>query len=153
MTARLSGVTTDWILAWRDDICHQAKENLRVPPYCKKDLVLLDQLLTAFVVYDALSGESITMRAFSGKCYQNTKTFEREVRDSFLRIALSYCAGLIEACEHSELGEREQLAYLVMSLPETASSKLNRGRSPWPLRLHMAWRCQAQVLTPYSLLT
>ena len=72
--------------------------------------MLLDQLLTAFVVYDALSGESITMRAFSGKCYQNTKTFEREVRDSFLRIALSYCAGLIEACEQSELGEREQLA-------------------------------------------
>lgn len=33
MTARLSGVTTDWILAWRDDICHQAKETLRVPPY------------------------------------------------------------------------------------------------------------------------
>lgn len=119
MTARLSGVTTDWILAWRDDICHQAKENLRVPPYCKKDLVLLDQLLTAFVVYDALSGESITMRAFSGKCYQNTKTFEREVRDSFLRIALSYCAGLIEACEQSELGEREQLAYLgIYARPE-----------------------------------
>ena len=109
MTARLSGVTTDWILA----------ENLRVPPYCKKDLVLLDQLLTAFVVYDALSGESITMRAFSGKCYQNTKTFEREVRDSFLRIALSYCAGLIEACEQSELGEREQLAYLgIYARPE-----------------------------------
>ena len=90
-----------------------------MPPYCKKDLVLLDQLLTAFVVYDALSGESITMRAFSGKCYQNTKTFEREVRDSFLRIALSYCAGLIEACEQSELGEREQLAYLgIYARPE-----------------------------------
>lgn len=119
MTARLSGVTTDWILAWRDDICHQAKEAFRVPSYCKKDLAPLDQLLTAFVVYDSLAGESITMRAFSGKCYQNTKTFEREVRDTFLRIASTYCAGLIEACEQSEMGEREQLAYLgIYARPE-----------------------------------
>lgn len=119
VTARLSGVTTDWILAWRDNMCHQAKETLRVPSYCKKNLALLDQLLTAFVEYDALSGESITMRAFSGKCYQNTKTFEREVRDSFLRIASTYCAGLIEACEQSEMGEREQLAYLgIYARPE-----------------------------------
>lgn len=119
VTARLSRVTTDWILAWRDDICHQAKETLRVPSYCKKNLTLLDQLLTAFVVYDALSGESITMRAFSGKCYQNTKTFEREVRDPFLRIASTYCAGLREACEQSEMGEREQLAYLgIYARPE-----------------------------------
>lgn len=43
------------------------KRNLRVPPYCKKDLVLLDQLLTAFVVYDALSGESITMHCLQRK--------------------------------------------------------------------------------------
>lgn len=110
MTTRLSGVTTDWILAWRDDICHQTKETFRVPSYCKKDLAPLDQLLTAFVVYDSLAGESITMRAFSGKCYQNTKTFEREVRDTFVRIASTYCAGLIEACEQSEMSEREQLA-------------------------------------------
>lgn len=119
VTARLSGITTDWILAWRDDICHQAKETFRVPSYCKKDLTLLDQLLTAFSVYDVLSGETITMRAFSGKCYQNTKTFEREVRDLFLRIALTYCAGLIEACDQSKMGEREQLAYLgIYARPE-----------------------------------
>lgn len=119
MTTRLSGVTTDWILAWRDDICHQAKETFRVPSYCKKDLAPLDQLLTAFVVYDSLAGESITMRAFSVKCYQNTKTFEREVRDTFVRIASTYCAGLIEACEQSEMSEREQLAYLgIYARPE-----------------------------------
>lgn len=119
MTTRLSGVTTDWILAWRDDICHQTKETFRVPSYCKKDLAPLDQLLTAFVVYDSLAGESITMRAFSGKCYQNTKTFEREVRDTFVRIASTYCAGLIEACEQSEMSEREQLAYLgIYARPE-----------------------------------
>lgn len=119
VTARLSDVTTDWILAWRDDICSQAQESFRVPSYCKKDLVLLDQLMTAFAAYDALAGESITMRAFSGKCYQNTKIFEREVRDAFLRIASAYCAGLKEACEQGEMGEREQLAYLgIYARPE-----------------------------------
>lgn len=119
VTTRLSGVTTDWILAWRDDICHQAKETFRVPSYCKKNLAPLDQLLTAFVEYDSLAGGAMTMRAFSGKCYQNTKTFEREVRDPFLRIASTYCAGLIEACEQRGMSEREQLAYLgIYARPE-----------------------------------
>ena len=112
VTARLSHVTTDWVLAWRDDICRRAKDTLHVPAYCRKDLSLLDRLLTAFVVYDGLHGESITMRAFSGRCYQNTKTFEQEVRDQFLRAALGYSPGLMEACAQREMGEREQLAYL-----------------------------------------
>ena len=119
VTAGLSHVTTDWVLAWRDDVCRQAKEAFRVPAYCKKDLSLLDKLLTAFVVYDGLQGESITMRAFSGRCYQNTKTFEQEVRDQFLRAALGYATGLMEACAQSELGDREQLAYLgIYARPE-----------------------------------
>lgn len=119
ITARLSHVTTDWVLAWRDDVCRQAKETFRVPAYCKKDLSLLEQLLTAFVVYDGLHGESITMRAFSGRCYQNTKTFEQEVRDQFLRVALGYSPELMEACAQSELGDREQLAYLgIYARPE-----------------------------------
>lgn len=119
VAAGLSRATTDWVLAWRDDICRQATESLRVPSYCKRDLSLLDRLLTAFAVYDSLHGESITMRAFSGKCYQDTKTFEREVRDQFLRIALEYSPGLLEACEQNEMGERERLAYLgIYARPE-----------------------------------
>ena len=93
----LSQVTTDWILGWKEDVCRQAKTLFRVPAYCKKDFSLLDKLLTAFTLYDSLHGGSITMRAFSSKCYQNTKTFEREVRDQFLRIALEYSQKLREA--------------------------------------------------------
>ena len=119
VTARLSHVTTDWVLAWRDDVCRQAKKALQVPSYCKNDSSLLDKLLTAFAVYDSLHGESITMRAFSGRCYQNTKTFEQEVRDQFLRIASGYSPGLMEACEQSEMGDRERLAYLgIYARPE-----------------------------------
>lgn len=119
VTTKLSMVTVDWILAWQDDICSQAKENLRVPAYCKKDLSLLEKLLRAFEVFDSLHGESITMRAFSSKCYQNTKTFEKEVRDQFLKVASGYFTDLKEVCEQSEMSEREQLAYLgIYARPE-----------------------------------
>jgi hypothetical protein len=59
------------------------------------------------------------MRAFSSRCYQDTKTFEREVRDTFLRAALQYSADLAEACQQGDLGDREQLAYLgIYARPE-----------------------------------
>ena len=116
--SRLVNVTTDWVLAWEHHICRQAEENLKVPSYCKEG-PLLDQLLTAFSVYDALRGGTITMRAFSGKCYQDTKTFEREVKDQFLRIASEYASGLAEACEQEKMGDRERLAYLgIYARPE-----------------------------------
>ena len=117
--SQLGTVTTEWIAAWRDDVCTQAREAARVPSYCKKDLTQFRQLLTAFAAYDALHGEAITMRAFSGKCYQNTKTFELEVRDLFLKIASAYYPELAEACEHEALGERDRLAFLgIYARPE-----------------------------------
>lgn len=119
VSSRLACVTTDWIIAWRDQLCTQARENARIPSYCRKDLSLLDHLLTAFVGYDGLHGEAITMRAFSSKCYQNTKTFEQSIRDTFLTIASEYCPELAEACEQEEFGKREQLAYLgIYARPE-----------------------------------
>lgn len=66
---RLGAVTVGWIAAWRDDLCARARERYVVPAYCRQDLTQLDALLTAFVVYDALGGETITMRAFSSRCY------------------------------------------------------------------------------------
>ena len=117
--SRLDGVVTDWIAAWRDSVCIEAREAYRVPAYCKKDLSLLGKLITAFEVYDSLRGEGITMRAFSSRCYRDTKTFEREVRDVFLRAALQYSPALAEACQHGDLGEREQLACLgIYARPE-----------------------------------
>lgn len=119
VAGKLADVTTDWVGAWRDDVCRQAQETLRVPSYCKNGMLLLDNLLTALRMYDSLQGEAITMRAFSNQCFQNTKTFEREVRREFLKIALEYSAGLMEAKEQSDMGEREQLAYLgIYARPE-----------------------------------
>ena len=78
----------------------------------------MQDLLCAFREYAALSG-SITMRAFSSKCFSDTKYFERNVRDLFLRIARKYDADLAISCDENALGEREQLAYLgIYARPE-----------------------------------
>lgn len=105
-------ITTPWILDWCSTICQKAKERYQVPGYCKDDPAFLPGLLHVFETYDKLCGEAATMRAFSIQCFQDSKRFEREYRDEFLRIAQQYDAGLQEACTQQALGPREKLAYL-----------------------------------------
>ncbi len=115
----LAHVETPWITAWRDDVCTRARSTYAIPQFCRKDAGLLPKLLIAMAQYDALRGEPVTMRVFSGRCFQNSKTFEREVREIFLHIAETYHAGLAEACEHTEMGVRDQLAFLgIYARPE-----------------------------------
>ena len=114
----LQGVTVPWILAWKADVCTTAEEQHKLPAFCRLDDTTLCDLLCAFRVYSALSGAT-TMRAFSSRCFADTKYFERNVRDLFLRIARRYDAELELACGEQELGEREQLAYLgIYARPE-----------------------------------
>ncbi len=117
--AELAHVETHWIAAWRDEVCTKAQSTYAVPQFCKKDAALLPDLLTALVQYDALRGESVTMRAFSSRCYHDSKWFERNVRETFLGIAQKYCPELAEACEQDGMGERDQLAFLgIYARPE-----------------------------------
>ena len=116
--AGLGGAAVPWIAAWRDDVCRSADEEMKVPAFCKKDTAILRDLLCAFREYAALSG-SITMRAFSSRCFSDTKHFERNVRDLFLTVARKYDTELALACDENKLGEREQLAYLgIYARPE-----------------------------------
>lgn len=118
VSAKLSGVATSWIMAWQEETCKDAVERMRVPSYCKDSDQLLNDLIIALLEYDALSG-SLTMRAFSSKCFRDTKYFERKVRETFLRIARKYNAELAFACEEGELSERDQLAILgIYARPE-----------------------------------
>lgn len=116
--AGLGGAAVPWIAAWRDDVCRSVDEEMKVPAFCKKDTAILRDLLCAFREYAALSG-SITMRAFSSRCFSDTKYFERNVRDLFLTVARKYDTELALACDENKLGEREQLAYLgIYARPE-----------------------------------
>lgn len=105
-------ITTPWILDWCSAICQKAKERYQVPGYCENDPAFLPGLLHVLQTYDGLRGEVVAMRAFSIQCFQDSKRFEREYRDEFLRIAQQYDAGLQEACTQQILGPREKLAYL-----------------------------------------
>ena len=148
---KLSHVSTQWIVSWRDNICTEAQRNSRVPSYCKNDFQSLLDLLTALKVYDSMHGESITMRAFSSQCYHDTKYFERCVRERFLRIAQTYDTGLAQASEEGELGIRDQLAYLgIYARPElyelagsgvihTATGSIDRC---WSIRYCTAQHCR-----------
>lgn len=81
---RLRNISTNWILAWRDEVCSEARETFKVPVYCKGDLSVLESLLSAFQAYDALHGEPITMRAFSAQIYHDTKYFEHTQRKTLI---------------------------------------------------------------------
>lgn len=107
----LSQVQSAWILAWGEEVCKRAKETYRIPVYCKNQKHT-EALLQAFLVYDALKGEVITMRAFSIRCFQDSKYFEREVRNEFLQIAQQYHEELKELCKQQKIGTREKLTFL-----------------------------------------
>lgn len=142
----LNGVAVPWIVAWKEDICRTAEAQLRVPAFCKKDTTILRDLLCAFREYSTLTG-SITMRAFSSRCFSDTKYFERNVRDLFLSIARKYDAELALSCDENKLGEREQLAYLgIYVRPElyelagscailTSCGRISVGAAPYGLAL------------------
>lgn len=118
ISGSLEGISIPWIVAWKEDICSEAVLHLKVPNFCKSDDTLLHDLLRSFREYAVLPG-SITMRAFSSKCFSDTKYFERNIRDLFLRIARKYDSTLALACEENHLGEKEQLAFLgIYARPE-----------------------------------
>lgn len=117
--AALIQTETPWIAAWRDEVCAKAGSAYSVPNFCKKDTVFLAELLSALAQYDALRGQPVTMRAFSSRCYHDSKYFERSIRDSFLTIARSHHRELAEACERGDMGVRDQLACLgIYARPE-----------------------------------
>ena len=142
----LKDVTIPWMIAWKADVCRSSAEQLKIPAFCKTDDTPLRDLLCAFREYSALSG-GITMRAFSSRCFSDTKYFERNVRDLFLRIARKYDADLALSCDENELGEREQLAFLgIYARPElyelagnctiqTSQGSICIGAAPYGLAL------------------
>ena len=110
--SHLCTVTCDWIRQWKHDVCQRAEQTYKLPAFCKESFDLLVLLLTALQVYDARRGEPISMRAFSIACYHDSKRFERDCRDEFLRVATRYCPDLQNDVSGQELNPREKLAIL-----------------------------------------
>ena len=70
----LNEINVPWIVAWKAEVCRQAKEHQKVPAFCKNADTQLNDLLCALLAYSPLSG-GITMRAFSIRCFSDTKYF------------------------------------------------------------------------------
>ena len=115
----LPDVSCNWIRCWKQEVCETARQTYKIPTYCRGSLIFLDKLVTAFSVYDRLNGLPISMRAFSIECFKDSKIFEYECRDEFLRIAKKFNSELQEACLQRKLSQREELAFLgIYSRPE-----------------------------------
>lgn len=115
----LVGITTPWIVSWGIETYKKVSETLKLPAYCKHNTSFLSDLLYVFSCYDSLHGDSITMRAFSIMCFQNSKRFETDFRNQFLKIAQEFNNELSEICEHDNLEKREKLAFLgIYASPE-----------------------------------
>ena len=116
----LSGVSTPWIWCWKTEIVQKIRSTYRLPSFFSDRADNLAAFLTMLLQYDALRGTAITMRAFSIRCFQNSKRFEHDFRDEFLRIAQQYDLELKELCQHQEMGWRDKLAYLgIYARPES----------------------------------
>ena len=108
----LSSVRSAWIISWKEEVCDKARNTFHIPGFCQTDFTLLDLLLRAFKVYDGLNGAPVSQRAFSIACFHDSKTFEREVRDEFLRIATRFDPEFTEMNGTREISAREKLAML-----------------------------------------
>ena len=115
----LPEVSCNWIHCWKQEVCEIARQTYKTPSYCKDGLSFLEKLVTALGVYERLNGVPISMRAFSIECFQDSKIFEHECRDEFLRIAKKYNVELCETCRQQELSQRDELAFLgIYARPE-----------------------------------
>lgn len=119
--SEIGNVSVPWILDWKEEITRRARVTYRIPDYCRNDSERLKGLLTVLAAYDALDGKTVTMRAFSIQCFHDSKRFEQDYRELFLRIARKYAPIFQDVCEDEKenLSSRDQLALLgIYTRPE-----------------------------------
>lgn len=108
----LEHVNINWIKCWQQEVLDKAARKYSLPDKWEEYGELL---LRVFREYAQLPGDSITMRAFSIKCFHDSKRFEREFKDRFLKIAARYdkkLQVLLQDTAEEQLSWRAQLAYL-----------------------------------------
>jgi len=115
----LSNVKTTWISSWRDDICGRTRETLQLPAVCKQGDRFAREFVKLLAYYNSLNGGTVTTRAFSTACFQNSKRFEQEFQSIFIREAKRYNKEVAELSGQNEFGPREVLALMgIYSHPE-----------------------------------
>lgn len=101
---------SEWVSCYLSEQLTHMQSTMRMPPLCKKGIEYIGNLLRALLECDTLT-EDITMRAFSIRCYNDSKTFEKVFRDDFLSICNQYHPALYVASGEA-LSWQEQLQLL-----------------------------------------
>lgn len=112
VNAALSDVQVEWIKCWQQSVISKAKAKYMLPAAWEE---YGKQLLRVLAEYARLDGAEITMRAFSIKCFCDSKRFEREFKERFLKIAATYNEQLkimLEDTDAEHSSWKAQLAYL-----------------------------------------
>ena len=108
----LTDVKTPWIQTWRDITCETISRTLRLPSFQVKGDLFAKEFLNILSFYDRLNGVTITTRAFSSACLQNSKRFENDFQDEFLKVAENFHSEVIDLSFQENFGTREKLAVL-----------------------------------------
>ena len=76
ITDALNEVKAEWIVNLRDAVCAALTQTMRLPSFCRHGEAYARDFLRLLVEYDSLGDASITLRALSSVCFQNSKRFE-----------------------------------------------------------------------------
>ena len=108
-----------WIHCFVDEQISEIQRTGRLSTFLKRDSNEIHDFFTALRGYDELHGDSISMRAFSIKCFQDSKYFERNVKDTFLLVAARFFPSLSAHEDVAGLSWRDRLMMMgVFARPE-----------------------------------
>ena len=85
---------------------------VNIPHFCKKGMTHAKEFINLIAYYDNLNDANITTRALSIACFSNSKRFEHEFQDDFLRLLSKIHPDLKENTENATLTNRDKLAVL-----------------------------------------
>ena len=108
-----------WVTTWRDSIISKIGEKPEVPSNLNRDIAFAQEFVKMLAHFDSLNGKSISIRAFSIGCFQNSKRFENDFQSVFLREVRRIVPEVADVYEQEGLGDREALTLMgLYSHPE-----------------------------------
>ncbi len=112
LTKELEGITTPWILQWKDFHLEQLEKTWKLPFFLKKDENFALGLCALLRHYDRFPETGMTLRSFSVQVFQNSKTLEQVYLEEFLKLCRGFHPELMKICEVEVLSPKDQLLFL-----------------------------------------
>lgn len=85
------GVTTKWVSEYYDRVYSSIKKRRSITSALPNDVEIAHDVLRAIKMIDGFQNDEILERAFSVKCFGDSKRFERAVKKRVVGIVRKYC--------------------------------------------------------------